>query len=64
MPPGRPLHEFPTVAERQYWAYADLAKAHAAVTAGATSYSRVHFMIREAVQGAMHGHDVDRQPAR
>lgn len=43
---GRPQREFATVAERLYWAYADLAKAHAAVTAGATSYSRVHFMIR------------------
>lgn len=46
MPRGRRLDESATVAERLYWAYADLAKAHAAVTAGATSYSPVHFMIR------------------
>jgi hypothetical protein len=29
-----------------YWSYANLAMAHAAVTAGASTYSRTHFMIR------------------
>lgn len=35
-----------TVGELLQWSYANLAMAHAAVTAGAETYSRAHFMIR------------------
>ncbi|MSR32075.1 MAG: HNH endonuclease [Gemmataceae bacterium] len=35
-----------TIGELLYWSYANLAMAHAAVTNRATSYGRVHFMIR------------------
>lgn len=35
-----------TVGESLYWCYANLAMAHAAVTAQSSTYSRTHFIIR------------------
>jgi hypothetical protein len=35
-----------TIGERLAWAYANLAMAHAAVSAGSTRYGRTHYMIR------------------
>ncbi|MEX2264505.1 MAG: HNH endonuclease [Bryobacteraceae bacterium] len=35
-----------TVAESLYWSYANLAMAHAAVEEGASTYGRIHFIIR------------------
>ena len=35
-----------TIGESLYWSYANLAMAHAALSKGATSYSRTHYVIR------------------
>lgn len=40
------MPEITTVGELLYWSYANLAMAHAAVTAKAEKYGRTHFMVR------------------
>jgi hypothetical protein len=40
------MPEIRTIGDSLYWSYANLAMAHAAVSSGANSYSRTHFMIR------------------
>lgn len=40
------MAEIKTIGDTLYWSYANLAMAHAAVSTGASSYSRTHFMIR------------------
>jgi hypothetical protein len=37
-----------------YWSYANLAMAHAAVSAGAEQYNRVHYMIRARLHKGLH----------
>lgn len=45
--------EVTTVGELLHWSYANLAMAHAAVTAKAGKYGRVHFMIRNRLYGGL-----------
>lgn len=42
-----------TLGEVLYWAYSNLAMAHAAVDEGATKYSRVHFIIRSRLYAGL-----------
>jgi hypothetical protein len=51
-----PAPKISTVGEALYWAYANLAMAHAAVVAGESQYGRTHFMIRSRLfKGLMEG---------
>jgi 5-methylcytosine-specific restriction endonuclease McrA len=42
-----------SISESLYWSYANLAMAHAAVSAGAEEYSRTHFIIRSRLYSGL-----------
>jgi HNH endonuclease len=51
--PKSNLRAIVTVGDRLYWAYANLAMAHAAVETGASRYGALHYMIRSRLYNGL-----------